>query len=247
MLRENRYGFRKNKYESQSIFLILVSFFGLFFLITMYLWYPSLKTHNFFLESIILIIFMVICMGGMLAAIHPSTCKGLMKFQNNVHEKTQDNGIRFEGHHPDCDHFQDHTFHIRGKKYCPGCTGLFIGAVIAVVGILLYFIEGLPFKDLPSLYGEIFFLVGVLIVFLALFMIVFLNMEKKLKFISNMALVLGSFLILMGMVGVKENLIMELYFILLVIFWIITRISVSESFHESICRDCQKESICIFE
>ena len=182
-----------------------------------------------------------------MAAIHPSTCKGLMKFQNKIHEETPDKGIRFKGHHPDCNHFNDHTFLIREKKYCPGCSGLFLGAVIAVIGILLYFIEGLPFKGLYSLYGQILFPLGVSIVFLALFMIVFLNLEKKLKFISNLALVLGSFLIMIGMVGVKKNLIMEIYFILLVIFWILTRISVSETFHENICRDCQEESTCIFE
>lgn len=216
---------------------------GLFFLIAMYLWSPPSKTYYSFQNPLILSIFIAICLLGIMAAIYPSLCQGLMKFQKEMEKKTSKvDNILFEGHHPDCGKFESHTFCIKGKKYCPGCSGLFIGAIIAVVGTLLYYFAGLP-----RIYGQTFFWMGEVMVFLALFLIVFLETEKKLKFISNIALVLGSFLILIGIMAVKENWIMEIYFLFLVIFWILTRVSVSEKYHEDICRDCQKESICIYE
>lgn len=209
----------------------------------MYLGVPASKTHYYLQTPLILSIFIAICILGIMAAIYPSLCQGLMKFQKEVREKNSKvDNIKFEGHHPDCGKFESHTLIIKGKKYCPGCLGLSIGAIIAVVGTLLYYFTGLP-----GIFGQIFFWIGVVIVFFALFLIVFLETEKKLKFTSNLVLVLGSFSILIGIMAVKKNLIMEIYFIFLIIFWILTRTSVSEKFHEDICRDCQKESICIFE
>ncbi len=278
--------FRGNKYTPQNIFLILVSFSGLLFLLAMYLWSPESTTHYYLQEPIILLLFIVICILGMLAAINPGTCNRFMKFQrkqkievnisksksfsmpetsisenssitkNSISESSsvskspilesapdsQSSNIRFEGHHPDCVHFQKHTFLINGKKYCPGCSGLFIGALIAIFGVLFYYFAGLP-----SLYVENFFWIGAGMVFLALFLIVFINLEKKLKFISNLSLVLGSFFILLGIIGAKDNFLMEIYFIVLIIFWIITRIGVSEEYHENICKNCLEESECVYE
>lgn len=234
---------RKNNYSTQNILLILFSFLGLFFLVSMYLWSPQSTTYYPLQKSLILLLFIVICLLGMLAAIYPSKCKTLMKFQNDSKQKTIDeDNIRFEGHHPDCGKFSSHTLNINGKKYCPGCLGLFTGAFIAIVGILIYYFLGYPF-----IYGKISFWIGIAVVFSVLLLIVFLNLEKKLKFISNMALVMGSFLILLGLDSVKGNLIIELYFLILVIFWILTRIVVSETNHEIICRDCLKKSICVYE
>jgi hypothetical protein len=233
---------RENNYSTQNIFIIFVSFSGLFSLIAMYLWSPQSTTHYSLQKPIILLLFVVISILGMLSAIYPSKCKTLMKFQNDSKKTINDGNVRFEGHHPDCGKFSSHTLNINGKKYCPGCLGLFIGAFIAIVGILIYYFMGYPF-----IYGEISFWIGLGTVFIVLLLIVFLNLEKKLKFISNMALVIGSFLILLGLDSVKGNLIIGLYFLILVIFWILTRIVVSETSHEIICRDCVKKSICIYE
>lgn len=238
-----RIQFRENNFSPQNVFLILVSFSGLFFLVAMYLWSPHSITYHILQKPIILLLFIVICILGMLAAICPSKCKTLMKFQNESKQKTINEGnMQFEGHHPDCGKFSSHTLTINGKKYCPGCLGLFIGAFIAIVGTIIYY-----FVKYPLIYGEISFWIGFGTVFLVLLLIIFLNLGKKLKFISNMALVIGSFLILLGLDSVKGNLIMELYFLILVIFWILTRIVVSETSHELICRDCLKKSICGYE
>jgi hypothetical protein len=220
---------------------MIFSFLGLFILVAMYLWVPQSTTYYALQKPIILSLFIVICILGMFAAICPSKCKTLMKFQNDS-KKTINDNVRFEGHHPDCGKFSSHTLNIYGKKYCPGCLGLLIGAFIAILGAMIYIFVGYPL-----IYGEISFWIGFGTVFLVLLLIIFLNLEKKLKFVSNMALVIGSFLILFGLDSVKGNLIMELYFLILAIFWILTRVMVSQTSHEIICRDCLEKSICIYE
>jgi hypothetical protein len=208
----------------------------------MYLWAPQSETYSFYEETVILSIFIIICILGIFAAIYPSTCKTLLKFQKDVKKTSHSTLLKFEGHHPACDRFQTHTLIINRKKYCPGCLGLSIGAVISIMGVILYYFVGCP-----QIYGEISFWTGISAVFLALLLIIFLKIGKRLKFISNLALVIGSFLILIGLDNVKGNLIIELYLLLLVIFWILTRIVVSETSHEIICRQCQNEAICVFE
>ncbi|AUB56175.1 restriction endonuclease [Methanobacterium sp. MZ-A1] len=229
-------------FDSQSIFLIFITFSGLLLLITMYFWSPTPETSSYFLKSLILSVFILICILGILAAIYPSTCAGLLKFLNDLKEKSPNRkSIRFKGHHPDCGMFKHHTFLIKGKEYCPGCLGLSTGAVIAITGILLYYFHGLT-----SAYGQISFYLGVVMVLLALFSIIFIDMGKNWKFTLNMALVLGSFLILLG-VSVKGNILMEIYFLILISFWIFTRIRVSETHHERVCQACLKETACIYE
>ena len=236
-----RIQFREKDYDTPNILLIIFSFLGLFILVAMYLWAPQPTAYYALQKPIILSLFIVICILGMFAAICPSKCKTLIKFQNDSKQTVKDN-VRFEGHHPDCDEFFSHILIFHGKKYCPGCLGLFIGAFIAIIGTLIY-----VFAGYPLIYGEISFWTGTGTVFLVLLLIIFLNLGKKLKFVSNMALVIGSFLILLGLDSVKGSLIMELYFIILALFWILTRIMVSETSHQRICHDCLKKSNCIFE
>lgn len=257
-------------FTKYNFFLIFCSFSGFFFLLAIYLWSPPSPTYYDVQEPIILLAFVVICIMGMIAATNPRICQNLMQFQHKQNKKINKpslNGpinsfnrpisshnrfksisnipninIRFEGHHPDCDQFEKHIIHFNGKKYCPGCTGLFFGALIAVMGCLIYYYVGLPL-----IYAQTFFWIGAGLVFVSLFSIIFINLENKLKFISNLALVVGSFFIMVGILKTKNNLFMELYFIILIIIWIITRIEVSLYYHESVCINCQKESSCIYE
>ncbi|MBP1945400.1 restriction endonuclease [Methanobacterium petrolearium] len=236
------FGFRKNNPDFQSIFLITISFLGLFFLLILYLWAPQTRLYYSFQKTAILSIFIIICLVGILAATYPSTCKTLMKFQEDSEKTTKNSNIQFEGHHPDCGKFTSHTLYIKGNKYCPGCLGLSIGAFITIIGTVIYYFHGFP----PS-YGEISFWMGLCMVFLTLFLIVFFSLGKTFKFILNMALVMGSFLILVGVDIVTANWVIELYFLVLIMLWILTRMMISESSHKRICKDCLNGSTCVYK
>lgn len=233
---------QQHDFDSQSFFLIFITFSGLILLITMYFHGPIPETSSYFHKTLFLSVFILICVLGIYAAIFPSACARLLKFQKIVERKSSNsNAVKFKGHHPDCGKFEHHTFLIKGKQYCPGCLGLLTGAFISITGTLLYY-----FYSLNWGYGEISFYLGVVLVVLALFSIIFIGMGKKLKFILNMVLVLGSFLMMLG-VGVKGNILMEIYFLILISFWIFTRTRVSETHHEKVCQDCLNENNCIYD
>ena len=246
-----------------SNYYVLMSFSGLIFLVLIYLWSPPTKIINPFQKPLIFLAFMVICLSGMLAAVFPSKCRGITTFNtksgNKNHESNKKPGkneiyvfnkesklssqtvIRFEGHHPDCGKYESHIIHLKGKKYCPGCSGLLVGAILAVTGTILYY-----FMGLELIYGQISFWMGVATVFTSLILILFLNPDKNIiKFVSNIVLVIGSLLILVGIDSVKENILMEFYFLILVLFWIRARITVSKINHQSICNQCSEKSQCM--
>lgn len=246
---------KKETLGTGNILLILLSFLGLFLLLTIYIMSLGTSIQIPMGKTAIIFIFIVICILGMIAAVNPRVCRGLMIFnqdtlQSNRNENVASHDgilrcnkrVKFQGHHPDCGRFEDHTFQIMGRKFCPGCYGLFAGGLVALVGSSLYF-----FMGLPNDYGSNVFFIGVGMVMVALIFLIFIKMGNKLKFTSNMALVIGSFLILIGILERSNYFQMGLYFIFLVIIWIITRTSVSETYHEDICDKCQDKSVCIYE
>jgi hypothetical protein len=254
--------FRKNDVGIQSIFLILTSFLGLILLMAMYIWIPSVKSYYYLQKPLILSIFILICILGIISALYPSKCKMLMKSGGKLNEidelenelqfldekeetnlkNLKRNQIRFKGHHPDCGKFKSHTLLIKGKKYCPGCTGLSVGAFLAILGISIYY-----FLNFPAIFLHISFWIGCGMVFLMLLLIIFLDLGNRLKLIANMTLVLGSLFLLVGIDAVKKNIIIEFYFLILVVFWILTRMSISEINHKIICQKCREESFCIYD
>ncbi|HMK54396.1 MAG TPA: hypothetical protein VK444_06405, partial [Methanobacteriaceae archaeon] len=143
------------------------------------------------------------------------------------------------GHHLDCGEFDSHTFTFYNRKYCAGCSGLFLGALLAVLICITYYIYG----DL----GPYVFWIGVLLVFLALLQFIAINIKNNMaKLVFNLSLVVGSSLILVGILSVPKNLFVEGFFLILAVFWIITRISFSEKNHEKICLECRNNASCTY-
>ncbi len=154
--------------------------------------------------------------------------------------KSKEN-IKFEGHHPDCGEFNSHTFKLGERRYCAGCSGLFLGALLAVMGTVIYYFYG----NISDYLGLIFFWTGSLAVFLALFQNIFLDLNKNVfRFLSNLALVVGSFLILVGIDTVNSSLSVEVYFLVLTFFWILTRTALSQENHAKICMGCSWKTSC---
>jgi len=168
-------------------------------------------------KNLILALFILICLGGMVAASHPQYC----------------NRKESSSHHPDCGPFQSHSFTIRNKKYCAGCSGLLVGAGLAMGLCLTYYLHPLT--------NPLLFWAGVVMVLVSLFQLNILKIDLAgVKFIFNLALVLGSSLILLGILEFKPNL--SLYFLVLVGLWIYTRTTISATDHDLICSRCPDTS-----
>jgi hypothetical protein len=177
----------------------------------------------------------------MVAAISPSRCIELSSLKKGQNYKGSDvkcyeisNKKRFRGHHPDCEKFSTHTYTVRGRKYCAGCSGLFIGAVIGIMGTIIFYIFGLSDENIL-----IIFYMGILLVVLSLLQNILFKVENNItKFFMNLILVIGSLFILIGTVKLNNSLFIQVYFLLLVIIWILLRISSSERNHNMICDNC---------
>jgi hypothetical protein len=170
-------------------------------------------------KNLILSFFILICLGGIIVASYP-------QFYNRKSRVST-------GHHPECGPFQSHTFTIRGKKYCAGCSGLFVGAILAIGLCLTYYLHPLT--------SPLLFWAGMLLVLISLFQLNILKIDlARVKFIFNLALVLGSSMILLGILEFKPNL--SLYFIVLIGLWIYTRTTISATDHDLICSKCPDTS-----
>ncbi len=183
----------------------------------MYLWVPAAKTN----ETLVLAVFILVCVLGMMAAGYPHYCLRLL---NRKREKSKS-----AGHHPMCGEFETHTFTLKGKRYCAGCSGLFLGSTVAILWCLFYYLYGFR--------SPILFWVGVLVVFLALMQLNFLKIDgAPVKFFSNLVLVTGSAMILVGILEFKPSL--SPFFLVLIGLWIYSRTTISATDHDLICSQC---------
>ena len=204
----------------------ILSLAGLIFLVFLYMY--SIDTFNPF-KIIFIFIFVMIYILGILAAIYPKYCLRSLNMEKTSNAECENGIINYEGHHPDCGIFKDHVFVFRNKTYCVGCSGLLSGAFLAILTCIYYFFYNTV---------ELIFWLGVIMILASLIQLIFFNMENKwIKFLSNLGLVWGSSLILIGLLE-YSNVFVALYFLFLIIAWIITRIALSNENHKLVCDKC---------
>ncbi len=228
------------KNEIIYFYFILISLLGTIILLGLFFTQFPPQNSNMWQKSLIFSLFLLICILGIIAGIYPAKCLKVIKFKKmeDYESKNQDQEIKFEGHHPICENFKYHTFNFKKKTYCAGCSGLVTGAVLSILLIMIYLIYGLN-KD----YGFIIFIIGIISALISLLLAPFLNLKKNLyKFLINVFFVLGASLSIIGINSINSNLSIQLYFIILVIVWIVTRILISQETHHKICDQCLLES-----
>ena len=179
------------------------------------------------------LIFSVICILGILAALFPNECsKGLYSQRKNMNLTTlTTHQIHSTSHHPNCKAFSAHVIHINSHVLCAACTGLLLGALIALFGTFFYFFGGWHIEEvsLPLV------LVGVAGILLGFFQLKF---RSLIRMMLNVVFVLGAFVILVG-IDEFESLFVDLFLVALIAFWILTRIQLSQWDHWRICSNCE--------
>jgi hypothetical protein len=137
-----------------------------------------------------------------------------------------------KGHHSDCGRFSSHVIQANGHVLCAACTGLFIGALAAIVGTDAYFFVGLEIGQ----NGVPFFMwsgVGLLVLGFAQ-----LRFRSYVRLMMNTAFVFGAFMVLAGTDAFAKSLFVDIYLVCLIILWIFTRVLISDWDHVRICRSC---------
>jgi len=190
-------------------------------------------------------IFALICILGAVAGISPSRCSRLTHsrtvggrpYRKNA-GNSEETTIALKGHHPTCGTFSSHVLKFRGGTYCAGCTGLVIGAAISLPGSLLYSFSGLSAVEA----GTLIFWLGFVGVACGLLQYNVTMDRRLVHVLLNVVFVVGAFLLLVGVNEVNGNVVLNYYLLILIVYWIIARIMMSQLEHEKICSTCGLKS-----
>jgi len=229
------------------LFLVFVSFFGLILAVLLALHLPLSHEDFVWRKPLVGSAFGAVCVLGILAVFFPNRCSGF--FDVGKQEKSHNRFFGFKrsqsishittltlrGHHPLCGCFSAHVFHLGDRMLCATCSGLFIGALIVLAGVVVYFFGNWQMGQNAFLTV----LVGVVGVVLGLLQSPLSILQNSvIRLFSSAFFAVGTFLILVGIEELAHSTSVDLFLVVLSVFWLATRISLSQWDHEQICSQC---------
>jgi hypothetical protein len=181
-------------------------------------------------------IFVALLLLGAAATFFPRRCSRSIVNTEDLDPSryTSISGVRLiHGHHKLCDRFAGHELTVAGKSICAGCLGLFIGATSSLLlsAVYLMFNPTIPLE--VGMLGLAFVTLGLL------YIPVLKKLPMGLRTAVNAVFVVGFALTLMVVVGVG-NVEMALITIGFFVFWMYTRIQLSQWSHNVICDGCNE-------
>jgi hypothetical protein len=115
------------------------------------------------------------------------------------------------------------------------CIGLLIGGISALIVSFFYFFGGTQFTG----YSMLLVLLGSLGVGIGLFQFKF---RSFVRLLMNVIFVLGALMVLIGIDMIVYSLFFDFFVICLIVFWLLTRILLSQLDHKIICSSCGVEN-----
>jgi hypothetical protein len=235
---------RTTRHIVSAVFLTF-SFLGLILVAAFANSPPTARDGASWRKPLVGAVFSLVCGLGILAGTFPSKCSGMFHFKParrgklaQVPAESHQRTPAFQGHHPDCGSFGTHVFRVGIRVFCAGCVGLILGAALSLLGAAMYFFLRLSF-ELDYL---LVFWVGFIGVSCGLLQYHLFNWGRNLVHLAvNTFFVFGVFLLLVGVDAVTQNVTTDLYLIALSIFWLFTRILLSQQDHRRICTACRVE------
>ncbi|MCW3982742.1 MAG: hypothetical protein NWE96_01955 [Candidatus Bathyarchaeota archaeon] len=215
------------------LFLVAVAVFGLA-VVPLILLEPNLQADQMpYRRPLISALYSAVCVLGVVAVFYPRRCRLMFKKPNvspNPNASASST-VQFRGHHPDCEKFNANRITIRGRAFCAACSGLLIGTIVALVGVVLF---SLGFFDFGS--GSLGVLVaGEVLMLLGLGQI---KMKGYSKMAVNGVFVIASFSILVAADLLGQSLLLDVYVLGLIVFLLWLRILLSEWHNKRICLVC---------
>lgn len=211
-------------------FYISVSFLGIFFVLVLGLNPPHSSGDLPFRKPVIGLLFVLICTLGALASLSPKKCSTFPYYGSRSATIPHDLQRLSKGHHPACRQFTSHTIVLRGHVICAGCTGLLIGALLSILGAGSYFLLGAEVVN-----AHLFIILGIFGLMLGFAQFAFRGYIRSLM---NVLFVVGALLVLIGADSLTQNFFIDLFVLVLTLFWILTRIASSKWDHNRVCQRC---------
>jgi hypothetical protein len=238
------------------VFLTFASFFGLILAAVLAINPPVSRVDFVWRKPVVGSLFALVCVVGSLAVFFPNRCSKVFNYGKREKEHSQGHfGLRrvalasegdsfvLRGHHPECDVFSSHVFSLGGRTFCATCSGLFLGAVVSLVGVAAYFFGSWHVGQ----NGFLIALVGVLGVTGGLLQVPLIKIKRSfVRVFSGVSLGAGAFLILVVVDDLARGFFLDVYLVFLTVCWLVTRISLSQWEHEKMCRACGSGS-CVLE
>jgi hypothetical protein len=178
-------------------------------------------------------LYALVCFLGIFAVFFPTKCRGTFQrtqspqFQANV----RSGAVGIKGHHPNCQSFSGNRIRIGTGFFCAACSGLLVGAIIALAGADLYFFAGLS-AGLGSVW---LVLLGEILMLLGLAQIRFVGYVKV---VINAVFVVGSAITLVETDMLSASILLDLYVLGLIVLLLWLRILLSEWNNRRICQTC---------
>jgi len=183
-------------------------------------------------RALVALIYGAVCVAGILAALFPVACSGFLGIQRSMTEDKRNletRGTRvfslllLHAHHPTTSDEKRHELRLGGKSYCATCFGLLTGAVVSLTVIVTFALSGWG----DGSFAYILYSVGVVGVILGLAPSLGLRIGAQARFTLAMVFVLGTCLMLVATDVLTSNLVADLFVVLLAVFWLLSRISLS--------------------
>ena len=215
------------KKKSIQIQYASLSIIGLIFLSQILFKESSIGSTLKYQSALFLGSFIIICLIGLIAAVSPR----LLKLKPHGGET-----LEFRGHHPDCERYQSHILIFKDKAYCAGCSGLAIGAILAFSITTLYSILGLG-----NIEAKLIFWSGAVLVTLGLIQH-FIDLGiSYVHLLLNVSLVSGVSMMIITIDSMSSGFFTRFYALAMTLFWISSRIRISQEEHFDICDSCHLE------
>jgi len=131
--------------------------------------------------------------------------------------------LLLHGHHPAASGQKSHELWLGGKSYCATCFGLLTGAVVSLTAIVVFALS----RWADGRFAYALYAVGVVSVISALVPALGLRIRAPARFALAAFFVLGTCLMLVATDVLTANLIADLFVVLLAVFWLLSRISLS--------------------
>ncbi len=190
-----------------------------------------------FLEKVGLAgLFLFCCIIGISFTLHPNWVRRYFsKFKDKEKNTQQQVKRSFQGHHPDCPTFQNHTIHWNKKTWCAGCLGLFIGLCASMVLMILYVVTDFQLTNMMS---YLLILLGLFILPVVYIEILYRSRYAIVHVIINSLMSLSFFIIIIAVGELTGKFVYGFFTILLCFLWLDVRIQLSKWHHGSLCKNC---------
>ena len=225
----------REKHVAYVAFLLVVSIFGLAISTALLMNTPAFVSAPSYRRTLIAFAYDVVCVAGILAALFPVACTRALGAQFSSAESAQLPGIRatrllgllvIHGHHTSGSELTKHELLVCRRSFCATCYGLLTGAVVSLTTITAFAASGWP-GWVGTYSSHLAYSVGVVAVITGLLQPLMTDVGAKTRFVLAFVFVVGTSLMLLATELLTANLVADLFVVLLAIFWLLSRISLS--------------------